>query len=72
MRSKLKDLIINYKELDLIEVVEPEGMKLKPIIRIYRGTYLFTQVEVKVIPLNSLDLDQLVTFFMIPEMLTII
>lgn len=62
MKSKLKDLIVHWKEIDLIEKLDPEPLQTKAMGFIYRGLYLFTKVEVKLIPLKALDLHQLVSF----------
>ena len=60
MRSKLRELVIPSTELDLIELLEPPCLLIGASAKLYRGTFLFTQVEVKVVSLISLDLDQLV------------
>lgn len=62
MKSKLKDLIVDSKEIEIIEKLEPSYLQINPNVCIYRGLYLFTKVEIKVIPLRSLDLNQLVGF----------
>ena len=60
MRYRLKDLITDSREIELIEKLEVEGMKMKSKVCVYRGLYLFTQVEVRVTRLNALDPDELV------------
>ena len=60
MRYRLKDLITNSLEVELLEKLESDSLSLKPKVCVYRGLYLFTQVEVRVTRLDALELNELV------------
>lgn len=60
MRLKLKDLIVDVAEVELLEKLEPEGPGVRPKVSVFRGVFLFTRVEVRVTRLGSLDLNELV------------
>jgi hypothetical protein len=60
MKHRLKDLITNRVEIELLEKLESDSLNTKPKVCVYRGLYLFTQVEVRVTRLDALDLNELV------------
>lgn len=60
MRLRLRDLIVDASQIELVEKLEPQGPGAKPKVSVFRGLFLFTQVEARVTRLDSLSLHELV------------